>query len=76
MPLIYAMQNGSDEDKAIIRIRNSIEGGLDQLDRITVIIHVNRCIAYTRRRKPGRLQTSQCCKSLDILPATEDTDRP
>lgn len=46
LPLIYAMQNGSDEDSEIIR--NAIlEGGLDQLDRITDIIESTGALKYT-----------------------------
>ena len=46
LPLIYAMQNGSEEDSKIIR--NAIlEGGLDQLDRITSIIESTGALQYT-----------------------------
>jgi octaprenyl-diphosphate synthase len=46
LPLIYAMQNGSEEDGKIIR--NAIlEGGLDQLDRITGIIESTGALKYT-----------------------------
>ena len=46
LPLIYAMQNGSEEDREIIR--NAIlEGGLDQLDRITAIIESTGALQYT-----------------------------
>lgn len=46
LPLIYAMQNGSAEDRKIIR--NAIlEGGLDQLDRITAIIESTGALRYT-----------------------------
>jgi len=37
LPLIYAMQNCSEEDRKIIRDA-ILQGGLDQLDRITAII--------------------------------------
>lgn len=46
LPLIYAMQNGSEKDSKIIR--NAIlEGGLDQLDRITSIIESTGALQYT-----------------------------
>ncbi len=46
LPLIYAMQKGSEEDRQIIR--NAIlEGGLDQLDRITTIIEATGALRYT-----------------------------
>ena len=37
LPLIYAMQNASADDKALIR-NAIVEGGLDRLERITAII--------------------------------------
>ena len=46
LPLIYAMQNGSEEDRKVIR--NAIlEGGLDQLDRISAIIESTGALKYT-----------------------------
>jgi octaprenyl-diphosphate synthase len=46
LPLIYAMQNGSEEESKIIR--NAIlEGGLDELDRITAIIESTGALQYT-----------------------------
>ncbi|NIS91287.1 MAG: octaprenyl diphosphate synthase [Woeseiaceae bacterium] len=49
LPLIYAMQQGSDNDKALIR-RAIIEGGLDQLDYITEIIESTGALKYTADR--------------------------
>jgi len=49
LPLIYAMQQGSADDKALIR--NAImEGGLDQLDEITAIIESTGALQYTAAR--------------------------
>ncbi len=46
LPLIYAMQKGSEDDKVILR--NAIQaGGLDQLDRITAIIKSTGALQYT-----------------------------
>ena len=46
LPLIYAMRHASDEDGKIIR--NAIlEGGLDQLERITAIIESTGALRYT-----------------------------
>ncbi len=46
LPLIYAMQNGSEDDSKIIR--NAIlEGGLEQLDKITAIIESTGALQYT-----------------------------
>jgi octaprenyl-diphosphate synthase len=49
LPLIYAMQNGSDDERAIIRSA-IVEGGLDQLDRITSIIHSTGALQYTAEK--------------------------
>ncbi len=49
LPLIYAMQNGTDEDRAIIR-NAIVEGGLDQLERITSIIESTGALKYTARK--------------------------
>ena len=46
LPLIYAMQNGSEEDGKIIRDA-ILEGGLEQLDRITAIIESTGALQYT-----------------------------
>jgi octaprenyl-diphosphate synthase len=49
LPLIYAMQRGSADDRELIR--NAIlDGGLDQLDRITAIIESTGALQYTTRR--------------------------
>ena len=46
LPLIYAMQNSSSDDRRTIR--NAIlEGGLGQLDRITAIIESTGALQYT-----------------------------
>jgi len=49
LPLIYAMENGSPDDKALIRdaIR---DGGLAHLDRITSIIESTGALEYTTRK--------------------------
>ena len=49
LPLIYAMQHGSDEDRKLIRDA-IIEGGLDQLDRITAIIESTGALQYTAEK--------------------------
>jgi octaprenyl-diphosphate synthase len=46
LPLIYAMQKASDDDSKIIRDA-ILEGGLDQLDKITSIIESTGALAYT-----------------------------
>ena len=46
LPLIYAMQKGSEEDKKVIR-NAIVEGGLGQLDRISTIIESTGALKYT-----------------------------
>jgi len=49
LPLIYAMENGSAKDQALIR--NAIlDGGLDQLEKITAIIEATGALRYTAKR--------------------------
>ncbi|HNP66133.1 MAG TPA: polyprenyl synthetase family protein [Woeseiaceae bacterium] len=68
LPLIYAMQNCSASEKAIIR-NAIIEGGLDQLDRITSIIHATGALQYTATR--AREAADLAIASLDALPPSE-----
>ncbi len=68
LPLIYAMQNGSDEDGRIIR--NAIlEGGLEQLDKITAIIESTGALQYTAER--AREAADLAITSLAELPSSE-----
>ena len=46
LPLIYAMKQGSAEERELIR-NAIIEGGLEQLDRITAIINATGALQYT-----------------------------
>jgi len=49
LPLIYAMQQGSDSDKELIR-KAILDGGLDQLDDIIAIIESTGALRYTAAR--------------------------
>ncbi len=49
LPLIYAMQKASAADKKIIR-NAIVEGGLEQLDRISAIIESTGALKYTADR--------------------------
>jgi len=49
LPLIHAMKNGSDADRALIR-QAILEGGLDQLEKITAIIESTGALQYTAAR--------------------------
>lgn len=64
LPLIYAMQNGSDDEKAIVRSA-IVEGGLDQLDRITSIIHSTGALQYTAEKAQEAAKLA--IESLDSL---------
>lgn len=48
LPLIYAMENGNANDKALIR-EAILEGGLEHLDAITAIIESTGALQYTAR---------------------------
>jgi octaprenyl-diphosphate synthase len=57
LPLIYAMQQGSANDREIIR--NAIlEGGLGQLEKITAIIESTGALQYTAARAQEAADTA------------------
>ena len=57
LPLIYAMQKGSAEDKELIR--NAIlEGGLDKLEKITAIVESTGALQYTAARAQEAADTA------------------
>jgi octaprenyl-diphosphate synthase len=58
LPLIYAMQKGSDEDKKLIRHAIVDGGRLDQLDRITAIIEATGALEYTAMRAQEAADTA------------------
>jgi len=49
LPLIYAMQQGSDTERAMIR-QAIVDGGLDQLDNILAVIESTGALQYTAAR--------------------------
>jgi len=57
LPLIYAMQQAAPEDKKLIR-NAIIEGGLDQLEKITAIIETTGALEYTARRAQEAADTA------------------
>lgn len=65
LPLIYAMQHGNEEQKAIIR--HAIEQGeRDRIDDIITIIHETGAIDYTSQ---AAIQEAELAKSaLSLLP--------
>lgn len=68
LPLIYAMENGSAEDRRIIRDA-VVEGGLDQLDRISAIIQSTGALRYTAEK--AQEAADQAILSLANLPPSE-----
>jgi octaprenyl-diphosphate synthase len=49
LPLIYAMQNGSDSERELIR-EAILDGGLQQLDNIQSIVQSTGALDYTAKR--------------------------
>ncbi len=68
LPLIYAMQQGSDDDKAVVR-KAIIEGGLDRLERITEIIENTGALEYTANR--AREAADTAIAALANMPDSE-----
>ncbi len=68
LPLIYAMNNGTDEQAEVIR--NAIEqGGLDQIDFILKAIESTGAIAYTGGI--ARAEAREAIHRLEVLPDNE-----
>lgn len=57
LPLIHAMQQAGPEDKELIRIA-IVDGGLDQLEKITAIIESTGALEYTARRAQEAADTA------------------
>ena len=68
LPLIYAMQNCSQKDAKIIR-HAIVEGGLDQLARITAIIESTGALQYTADK--AREAADLAIASLEGIPESE-----
>ncbi len=71
LPLIYAMENGTAADQELIR--NAIlDGGLDQLERITSIITATGALEYTTRQ--ARRAADEAVTALAAVPDSEYKD--
>jgi octaprenyl-diphosphate synthase len=68
LPLIHAMREGSEADKALIR-EAILEGGLDQLERITEIIESTGALQYTAARAQEAADTA--IGSLSDIPDSD-----
>ena len=65
LPLIYAMQKGSEADAKLIA--NSLKtGGLESLEKIIAVVQESGGLSYTR--KLAEDQVSQAIECLDALP--------
>jgi len=71
LPLIRAMEKGTEEQKKIIQ--SAIEhGGLDQIDAVTEAINSTDAIAYTA--KAAEREADKAKAALEILPASPYRD--
>jgi octaprenyl-diphosphate synthase len=68
LPLIYAMKEGSGEDRKIIHDA-ILEGGLDQLERITAIIRSTGALQYTADK--AREAADNAIASLSRVPESK-----
>jgi octaprenyl-diphosphate synthase len=71
LPLIYAMENGSSADQALIR--NAIlNGGLDRLEEITSIIIATGALQYTTNQ--AQRAADEAVAALANIPGSEYMD--
>lgn len=68
LPLIYAMQHGNKEQKALICTAIQ-EGGLEHIDAITQAIIDTGALDYTRQQ--AQLEADRAKSAIDSLPETE-----
>ncbi len=67
LPLLYAMTNGNDEQRQIIR--QSIEaGGLDHIDSVLAAIESTNALTYTT--KVAEKEAQKAADSIKMLPAS------
>lgn len=68
LPLIYAMQQGSAEQSALIR--TAIEqGGYDMIEQVQVVIDDTAALAYTESM--AQHEADEAVRQLDVLPDSE-----
>jgi len=68
LPLIYAMQKGTDDQAALIR--NAIkQGGIEHIEEITQIIKSTGALEYTFAQALS--QADEAKKAIEFLPETE-----
>lgn len=71
LPLIYAMANGTDEEKQLIR-QAVRKGGLDNLPKILDIVNRSGALEYTMKRAKQEAQAALDC--LKSVPESEHRD--
>jgi octaprenyl-diphosphate synthase len=65
LPLIYALRNGNDEQRALIR-RSIEHGSIEQLQQITAAIESTGGLAYTARL--ARQEAALAIEAIAVLP--------
>jgi octaprenyl-diphosphate synthase len=68
LPLIYAMQQGNDEQRALIRSAIK-QGGLEHLEAITQTINETGALDYTHEQ--ARIESSSAKSAIERLPQSE-----
>ena len=68
LPLIYAMQKGSDSERAMIR-QAIVDGGLDHMDDIQAVIASTGALRYTAMR--AQEAADQATSALSGIPDSE-----
>ena len=68
LPLIYAMRNGSDSERALIRDA-ILDGGLQQLDNIQSIVESTGALDYTAKR--ANASADVAIAALEDIPDSE-----
>ena len=68
LPLIHAMREGSESDKELIR-KAILDGGLDQLEKITAVIESTGALQYTAARAQEAAD-----KAISALSDVPDSD--
>ncbi|HEX5515810.1 MAG TPA: octaprenyl diphosphate synthase [Gammaproteobacteria bacterium] len=65
LPLIYAMRNGNDSQRSLIRAVIE-QGGLDRIEEVHAAVENTGAITYTRRL--ARVEADRAIESLHCLP--------
>lgn len=69
LPLLYAMNNGSDTQKQLIRDAIEKGNGMDNLDEILKAMHDTGSLVYTQ--KQAEIEADKAIQALQVLPKSE-----